>query len=86
MTVGNNGGHAVIAFRLPAAAPVHLTVLDVRGRLVRRLLEGDLLAAGERSVRWDGRDGTGRMAASGVYLFRLLAGSAEVHGRIVLVR
>jgi len=86
VTVGNNGGHAVIAFRLPAAAPVHLTVLDVRGRIVQRLLEGELLAAGERSVRWDGRDGTGRMAASGVYLFRLLAGSAEAHGRIVLVR
>ena len=86
VTVGNYGGHAEIAFRLPTATPVHLTVLDVRGRVVRRLLAGESLAGGERTVQWDGRDDVGRTAASGVYLFRLSAGTDSAHGRIVLVR
>jgi glycosidase len=86
VTVANSGGAAVIGFRLPEATQVELTVLDVRGRTVRKLVSGASLAAGQRSVRWDGRDGSGRNAASGVYLFRLTAGLQRAHGRILLVR
>jgi hypothetical protein len=85
-TASNAEGLAVIAFRLPSDAVVDLTVMDVRGRLLTRLLADASLAAGEHAVRWDGRDGEGRTVASGVYLFRLSAGGERAQGRIVVVR
>jgi len=56
-----------IAVSVPAGARIDLSLLDVRGRRVRRwdLPGGDLV------VTWDGRDDNGRGVAAGVYLFRL---------------
>jgi hypothetical protein len=55
-------------------APSELSVVDVRGRLVRGLGRA---VSPEIPVRWDGRDGNGRPAASGVYFLvsRTAAGS-----------
>jgi hypothetical protein len=41
---------------------------------------------GGGSVAWDGRDGAGRAVSSGIVLYRVVAGSAEASGRIVLIR
>lgn len=82
----SEGGRARIAFSLPLDAGVDLTVLDLRGRVIRRLLAGSAMVAGAHEQAWDGRDEQGRTAASGVYFFRLRAGSERAQGRIVLVR
>ena len=63
-----------ISFTLPEEQTVRLDVYDVRGRRVRRLLNGHL-PAGERQVVWDGCDDADRPVAAGVYLVRLRAGS-----------
>ena len=60
----------MISFTLPRAAEVRLSVFNVLGQEVVRLLDGQL-PAGEHYVVWDGRDGEGNRAASGVYLYRL---------------
>lgn len=75
---------ATLAFDLPNAAPVRLDMLDVTGRLVRTLFAGDL-AAGRHRITWDGRDGSGRPMASGVYLCLLRAGSEELTRRVLVV-
>ena len=76
----------VISFTVPEdAATARLAVYDVRGRLVRMLLDGPL-PAGPRTVRWRGRDDTGRPAASGAYFCRLDAGGRNAMTRITLVR
>lgn len=74
-----------VRFALPAAARAVLTVHDVRGRLVRRLLSADL-PAGEHVVRWDGRDDAGRAVASGSYLCRLTADGEHRERKMLLVR
>lgn len=74
-----------IRFALPAAARAVLTVHDVRGRLVRRLLAA-ALPAGEHVVRWDGRDDDGRAVASGGYLCRLTADGEHRERKMLLVR
>ena len=51
-----------------------LTVFDVNGRLVRRVLSGSL-TAGVHDVRWDGRSDVGADVGAGIYLARLDAGS-----------
>jgi hypothetical protein len=59
-----------LVFRLPAAGECEVAVFDLRGRQVRVLQKGRL-PAGEHSVAWDGRDGHGRVMASGVYVARV---------------
>ncbi|MEW6755776.1 MAG: FlgD immunoglobulin-like domain containing protein [Candidatus Latescibacterota bacterium] len=65
--------------------PVSLDVWDVLGRRVRTLVAGSM-SAGPQVVAWDGRDGQGRHAGSGVYLVRLEAGEVHATARILLLR
>jgi len=74
-----------ISFSLPAAGPVKLDIYDVRGALVRVLLD-ERREAGRYEVTWDGRDDGGRQMASGVYLYRLQAGGRVESQRMVLVK
>jgi hypothetical protein len=74
-----------LRFDLPQAARVRLEVLDPAGRLVTVLAEG-WRDAGPHAVPWDGRDSSGRSVASGVYVSRLLAGSAQATRKMILVR
>ena len=60
-------------------------IYDLRGRLVRRLLDADL-AAGAHHVRWAGADDAGRQVVSGVYLARAAYPEGEATARLVLVR
>ncbi|MBM3330531.1 hypothetical protein FJY68_01610 [candidate division WOR-3 bacterium] len=62
-----------IAFALPKAADVSLSLYDAAGKLVRQLRNGTA-AAGDHRLTWDGRDGQGRAVPSGAYFCRLDAG------------
>ena len=62
-----------IEFEIPRPSPVTVKIFDVLGREVRTLVHADF-QAGRHRIRWDGRDGAGRQAASGLYLVRLSAG------------
>ncbi len=72
-----------IAFEIPEAMEVNLTVYDIRGRLVKTIVDG-VVEAGRHEMTWDGRDGGGRMSASGVYLYNLVTRSGRQQGRMVL--
>jgi flagellar hook assembly protein FlgD len=60
-------------------------VHDVAGRRVR-VLEDSFREAGRHAAVWDGRDGTGRRVAAGVYFVRLQAAGGELTRKIVLLR
>ena len=74
-----------ISFSLPARGPVRLQVFDVRGRLVRTLLD-EIRPEGEQQVTWDGCDDHEKPAAAGVYLYRLTAGSAVLQEKMTIVK
>ena len=63
-------GSAELSFEMPAADHVKLTVYDISGRVVSRLVDGTR-TAGSHSAVWDGRTGSGRQAPSGVYFVEL---------------
>ena len=75
----------VIPFELAGAGQVRLTVVNLVGQEVRRLVRGHRKAGAHRA-RWDGRDGEGRPAATGVYLVRLEAGDRKRTRRMLLLR
>jgi flagellar hook assembly protein FlgD len=76
----------VLRFDLPAAGPVALTVHDLRGRCVRRLLQGEVLPGGGHERTWDGRDETGRRLPAGTYLARVSAGGQSASSRLLLLK
>jgi hypothetical protein len=59
-----------LSWSLAGPGRVSLEVFDLRGRAVRRLIDG-ARPAGEGSVTFDGRDDSGRDLASGLYFVRL---------------
>ncbi len=66
-----------ISYDVPAnGGHVSLDIFDVRGRLVRRLVDG-YVEGGRRTAVWDGRDDGGDRVASGVYYYRLSAPGYE---------
>jgi len=79
---------AAVAVKLPAGAGAfRVDLFDVAGRWMRTLARGGLGAAARtETVMWDGRDGAGRQAASGIYITRLEAAGHVESGRIVLAR
>jgi uncharacterized repeat protein (TIGR01451 family) len=78
-------GATTIPYELPSPALVRLRVYDVSGRLVR-VLEESQRGAGRHVAVWDGRDGSGRRAAAGVYLYRLEGGEWRRTRKLVLLR
>lgn len=74
-----------LAFRLEEPGRVHLGVFDVRGRLVRSLVDGPL-PAGDHTIPWNGRNGAGKRVSSGTYFVRLLAPDATETHTITLVK
>lgn len=66
-------------FGLALAAPDHvsLSIYDIRGHLVRSVVDRTL-PSGEHRLDWDGRDGRGHDVASGVYVARLIFGAGPV--------
>ena len=75
----------LISYQLPANGQVKITVYNIAGQKVQTLFDG-VISAGTHTVRWNGRDQDGAMAASGVYLYRLQAEGKSLVGKMTLLR
>jgi hypothetical protein len=73
-----------IRLAVPIDGPARLAAYDLQGRRVRILLHGDV-AAGVRTVDWDGRDDAGRALSAGTYLLRLDAAGTILNRKVVLL-
>jgi hypothetical protein len=72
----------IIQFSVPEAADVTLTVHNMLGQEVARLVD-DRRNAGSFNVGWDGTNKTGMPVASGTYFYRMVAKSASgIHTNI----
>jgi len=74
-----------IRFDLPSDGEVRLSIFDVSGSLIRKLVDGNL-PAGEHEAVWDGCDSAGRSMASGSYFARLESGGQGQTKWMSLVR
>jgi parallel beta-helix repeat protein len=75
----------VIQFDLAKQSLVSLRIYDVRGRLVRTLIEKIMPQARHR-MTWDGADNHGARVATGVYFLRLSAGDVVQTRKMVLIK
>ena len=98
-TIDTDAGHAslepaaptpfaettTLAFTLPLAQPVTLRIFDVRGALVRSLVN-EPMPAGSHHASWNGRNENGARVGSGIYYVELRAGQDVLRRRIVFAR
>lgn len=74
-----------IRYDVPVAGKMNLSVYNVKGQLVKTLINSQV-AKGENSIVWNGKDNSGRTAASGVYFYRVsLNGKSETR-KMLLVK
>lgn len=74
-----------ISFQMDRPSRVQIDLFNMLGQRVMTLAEGRY-DAGEHTVTWDGAVPDGRSLASGVYIYRLKAGSHTISRKMILIR
>jgi len=75
-----------IRFELPRDKAVSLTIFDVSGRIVKRLVDNQYLSQGVHEIQWDGTSDAGGQVASGTYLYQLKFGNFAHTKSMVLLK
>ncbi|MFA5834062.1 MAG: CHRD domain-containing protein [Bacteroidota bacterium] len=75
----------VIQFALPNDAKVSLKIYDILGREVRTLINSDVVS-GTSKVEWNGKNNFGQQVASGMYIYRIEAGSFVSTRKMMLLK
>ncbi|MFH1843454.1 MAG: FlgD immunoglobulin-like domain containing protein, partial [bacterium] len=74
-----------IEYRMPRAGQLQIAIYNVRGELVKRLLD-EVVEAGEGFVVWDGSDDAGAEVSSGVYFYKTTALGKTSIQKMALIR
>jgi len=75
-----------ISFYLPIRDKISLKVYDLLGREVRTLISNEEYDRGTSKVVWDGRDNSGKVAATGTYFYTLKFGNFEKTNKMLLLK
>lgn len=74
-----------IKYDLAENSRVRMEIYNVKGQLVKTLLNQDMLA-GTHSVIWDGNDDKGRAVSSGVYFYRMTMPNKVLTNKMLLLK
>jgi len=74
-----------LEYSIPAESHISLVVYDALGRKVAILVDG-IMKPGSYTAVWDGRDESGSMLGSGLYIYRFTAGSFTAQGKVMFLR
>ncbi len=74
-----------IDFSLTVREQVKIDIFDIRGRKVITLLDNQM-EAGYHSIYWNGQNGSGREAGSGIYFYRMQAGGYQDLRKMILMK
>jgi hypothetical protein len=75
----------IIEYSLPKASNVRLTIYNILGQEVRSLVN-EQQSPGDYSINWDARDSRRQPVATGVYLYRLVAGDISQTRKMLLLK
>jgi len=74
-----------IQFALPEQQSTKLEVIDVMGRVIATLVNGSV-KSGNYNATWDGKDNAGNTVGSGVFFYRLTAGTHVEMKEMTVIR
>lgn len=79
---GNN--HISIRYDIPYTGSVKLEVFDVKGKLLKKLVD-TVMPKGSYTVTWDARQDDNKPIAGGVYFLKLRANCSEVSRKVTII-
>ena len=74
-----------IRFQLPEASKVTLKIYNILGQEIKTIINKNL-GAGYHSMKWDGTNNIGLKVSSGVYIYRIKAGSFTAAKKMVFLK
>jgi len=74
-----------IKFSLPEEKKTFLGVYNIRGQLVKTLIN-EVKSSGEYNILWDGRDNYGQSVSSGIYFCILKSGDRFKTRKMILIK
>ena len=76
----------IIGFDLPQRHHITLQIYDLRGRLIRAIIDDEIMKAGYNEREWNGCDDSGHLVSAGVYIYRLQTEGNVVSKRMTLIK
>ena len=77
--------NTTIQFDLPQSGKVSIKIFNIRGELVRTLIQSQV-NAGSHTVNWDGRDDNGKNIASGLYIYQLTVNGFNATKKLLMIK
>ncbi|MDD3533249.1 MAG: carboxypeptidase regulatory-like domain-containing protein [Candidatus Cloacimonadaceae bacterium] len=74
-----------ISFSMKDAGPVSIEIYNVKGQLVRKLVN-DVREAGDHTVVWNGKDNNDRAVSSGIYYFKMNTGKYSSTKKMIMMK
>lgn len=73
-----------IGFAVPQTSHVSIRIFNITGEEIRTLVDGDFAAGWHRAI-WDGKNQHQQPVTSGIYIYRMTAGSFQMARKMVMV-
>jgi hypothetical protein len=77
---------AVVTFSTSKPGPVRAQLYDVRGRMVRTVIQDQILTSGPHAIALSARADNGNTLASGIYFFRLTGPDGVTTKRVAVAK
>ena len=74
-----------ITFSLPKEETAFLGIYNVKGQLVKTLING-IMNSGTHRVQWNGLDDAGNSVSSGIYFYTLQSGNKSITHKMLLIK
>lgn len=74
-----------IKYHLPFDSKVQVEIFNSKGQKVKSLIN-ESQKAGRHSTVWDGKDSTGKRAASGIYFYRITSPKMNISKKLLLLK
>ncbi len=75
-----------IPFELKNASDVRMDIFNIKGELVKNFSSQHYEKAGVYEVHWDGKTDAGQTLSSGVYFYRMTAGTYSATKKVILMK
>jgi hypothetical protein len=75
-----------IKYSMPKAGHLKLSIYNVRGQLVKTMIDGERPAGADQTIVWDGTNNQGSAVSSGVYFFEAVTGGNVEVRKMTMVK
>ena len=76
----------IIPFYLPKNTKVNLSIFDINGKEVQRLINNQGFSQGNHQVVWNGKNKAGKEVSSGIYLYQLKTKDAVFTKKLIFMK